>query len=343
MNHAARHPDGATAGVAHQLANAAKIANTPHGVLVPQHTNHSVVEPPVSPANLEAPCGSDRSAIMERVLHVSITNSLGNLARAGPHGGCWRLVDGAQNRTLGQAIEGMDIGAATNQLGSALIHEVTLLQQHSEFPVPLGVHFNCVPAREFTELGDAYAYTVLPNSKLSTPETIFKAAPLSEDMYEWHSQFPQYNATNLETEGILHVNNHPVVFIETGHPVVSILRANCHLIGCDIDSQKKMDGKYFKISRQLLKTCCDTLRQKVLNKITTYDLNTLSLQIHRLNATGWEDLGDGSLAMSGLKLKANWTPEEEENAKRNHLRKFTSTPYTYMARIKIKYEVPHLA
>jgi hypothetical protein len=120
---------------------------------------------------------------MERVLHVSITNSLGNLALAGPHGGCWRLVDGSQARTLGHAVDGMDAGAATSQLSSALIHEVTILQQHSDFPVPLGVHFNCVPAREFTELGEAYAYTVMPNSKITTPETIFKAQPMSEDMY----------------------------------------------------------------------------------------------------------------------------------------------------------------
>ena len=44
------------------------------------------------PAPLDA-CAT-KDTIMERVLHVSITNSLGNLALAGPHGGCWRLVDG---------------------------------------------------------------------------------------------------------------------------------------------------------------------------------------------------------------------------------------------------------
>ena len=299
----------------------------------------------VSGASLDTPVSvlGERATVMERVLHVSITNSLGNLALAGPHGGCWRLVDGSQNRTLGQAVEGMDVGAATSQLSSALIHEVTILQQKNGFPVTLGVHFNCMPAKEYTELGDAYAYTVLPHSDLSTPETVFKASPLSEDMYEWHKQFPQYNASNLETEGIMHVNNHPVVFIDCQHPVVSILRANAHLIGCDIDSQKKIEGTWFKISKQVLKTCCDTLRQKVLNKMTTYDLNTLGLQINRLNSNGWEDFGDGSQAMAGFKIKAGWTPEEEETAKRNHLRKFTSTPYTYMARIKIKYEVPQLA
>jgi len=73
------------------------------------------------------------------------------------------------------------------------------------------------------------------------------------------------------------------------------------------------------------------------------DLDTLGLQINRLNSNGWEDLGDGSQALAGFKVKSSWTPEEEENAKRNHLRKFTSTPYTYTARIKIKYEVPQLA
>ena len=304
---------------------------------------HANLPPVVSGASLDAACSPERGTMMERVLHVSITNSLGNLALAGPHGGCWRLVDGSQNKTLGRAVEGMDAGAATTQLSNALIHEVTLLQQHCDFPVPLGVHLNCVPAKEFTELGDAYAYTVLPNSRLTTPETIFKAQPLSEDMYEWHKEFPQYTAANLESEGIMHVNNQPFVFIDHQHPVVSILRANQHLIGCDIDSQKKMEGTWYKISRQVLKTCADTLRQKVLNNMTNTDLNTLSLQVHRLNANGWEDLGDGSQAMAGFKLKAGWTPEEEENAKRNHLRKFTSTPYTYMARIKIKYEVPQLA
>ncbi len=58
---------------------------------------------------------------------------------------------------------------------------------------------------------------------------------------------------------------------------------------------------------------------------------------------GWEDLGDGTVAKSTLKLNYAWTPEEEEVAKRSHLRKFTSSPYTYTARIKIRYEMPRLA
>lgn len=283
-----------------------------------------------------------RGTVMERVLHVNISNSLGNLALAGPHGGFWKPVDGTQFQILGQAMEGMDASAATHQLSSAMIHEVTLLEHQSTFPVPLGVQINCVPAKEYTELGEAYAYTVLPGSTASTPQCVFKAQPLSDDMYEWRKEYPKYNAANLETEGIMHVNNQAFVFVECEHPVVGLLRNNAHLIGCDIDSQKKLEGSYYKISRPVLKTCCDTLRQKVLNKMQSQDLNTLSVQIHRLNATGWEDLGDGSLAMKNFKLKAGCSLEEEEEAKRKHLRQFTSTPYSYMARIKIKYELPQV-
>lgn len=292
---------------------------------------------------LEASAEEQRGTVLERVLHVNITNSLGNLALAGPQGGVWKLVDGAQHQVLGHCADGMDVGTSTSQLGDVFVHSVEIMQHHNGFPVPLGVQLNCMPPKEYTDLGEAYAYTVLPNSKMTTPEVIYQAKPMNDEMYEWHKQFPQYTAANLESEGVMHVNNQAFCFIDKEHPAVPVLRYNAHLIGCDIDSQKKVDGTWFKVSRQVLKVCCDTIKDKVLSKMKTYDLNTLSMQIHRIGAVGWEDLGDGTVAMQNFKLKSSWTPEEEDAAKRNHLRKFTSTPYTYAARIKIKYEVPRMA
>jgi len=52
-------------------------------------------------------------------------------------------------------------------------------------------------------------------------------------------------------------------------------------------------------------------------------------------------MGDGRLTLRSLKLKAGMSSYEEEEAKRKHLRQFISTPYCYMARIKIKYELPN--
>ena len=207
-----------------------------------------------------------KGVMMERILHVNINNSLGNLALAGPQGGFWRLVDGTQFQTLGSCADNhtMDSSAAINQLCQADMHEVVLLEHQSTFPVALGVKMNCVPSKEFTELGDAYTYTVLPNSNLSTPQQLFKSEPLGADMVDWHKQYPQYNATNLETEGVMPVNNQSIVFIDCEHPAVGLLRANQNLIGVDIDSQKKIDNTWFKISRQVLNVCCDTIRKKIL-------------------------------------------------------------------------------
>lgn len=285
--------------------------------------------------------GETRGVMMERTLHVSITNSLGNLALAGPHGGIWKPVDGIQLKLFANLdSESVDVNNATNQLNCAVIHNVTMLEHQSSFPVPLGVEVNCVPPREVTELGQKYAYTVLPHTNSSNPQTIYQAECLSDDMYEWHKQFPQYTASNLETFGVVPVNGQPFVFIDCDHPVISLLRHNSHLIGCDIDTQKRMDDKYFKIAKQVLQGCCETLRRKVLSKVTSHDLNTLSVQIHRIDAESWEDLQDGTVAMRSFKVKAGLSAEEEQEAQRKHLRNFTSTPYTYMARIKIRYELP---
>jgi hypothetical protein len=98
--------------------------------------------------------------------------------------------------------QNLDTCAATSQFNNAIIHEVTLLEHQSTFPVPLGVTINCVPPREITDIGKKYAYTVLSLTVSSNSETIYKAEALNDDMYDWYKQFPQYNAYNLETEGI---------------------------------------------------------------------------------------------------------------------------------------------
>ena len=201
--------------------------------------------------------GECRGIMMERTLHVSINNSLGNLALAGPHGGLWKPVDGLQLKLFANLdSDATDACAATNQLNCAMIHEVTLLEHQSTFPIPLGVEINCVPPREVTELGQKYAYTVLPKTKSSAQQVIYRPEYLNDDMYEWHTQFPQYTAANLDTHGVIPVNNQPFVFVDCQHPVISLLRHNSHLIGCDIDSQKRMDNQYFKISKQVLQICC---------------------------------------------------------------------------------------
>ena len=111
------------------------------------------------------------------------------------------------------------------------------------------------------------------------------------------------------------------------HPVIALLRHNAGLIGCQIDEQPKIDLEWFKVARQVLSACCQTLRAKVLSKITSNDLNLFQVQLKRLNAETWDDMSDLEAAMSRTTLS------------KEEVQSFLTTPYTYMARLQIKYEI----
>lgn len=217
---------------------------------------------------------------------------------------------------------------ATNQLRTALIHEVKLLQDRSTFPVGLGVHINCVPLHEMTDLGERFAYTVLPLTQNSVGQTIYQCDVGSEEGLQWRKDFPKWTAANLETEGVLNVENNPWVFVHQDHPVISLLRHNAGLIGCQIDDQPRIDGQWFKVTRQVLAACCSTLRSNVLNKVTSNDLNLFQVQIKRLNAENWDDMNH-DLEVAGACPTLTKTEAE----------RFLTTPYAYTARILIKYEI----
>jgi len=270
--------------------------------------------------------GVPQGTILTRTLYVNVTGSLANLSMAGPSGGSWRLVDGKQIGVFRLGSE-VDSQVATNQLRTALIHELKIMQDRSTFPVPLGVTINCVPAHEMTDVGDRFAYTVLPGTQNSVAQTIYQCDTGSEEGLQWRKDYPKWTAANLETEGVLHVDNNPWVFVHETHPVVALLRHNAGLIGCKIDEQPKIDQEWYKVTRQVLSACCQTLRTKVLSKVTSHDLNLFQVQIKRLNAETWDDMNDLAAAKSASSL----SKEEASD--------FITTPYSYMARMQIKYEI----
>jgi hypothetical protein len=278
------------------------------------------------PLAVSSDSGVPQGTILTRTLHVNITGSLTNLEMAGPSGGTWKLVDGKQIGVFGMGSE-VDSQVAINQLRTALIHELKVVQDRSTFPVPLGVTINCVPANEMTDLGDRYAYTVLPRSRNAVGQTVYQCDTGSEEGLQWRKDYPKWTAANLETEGVLHVDNNPWVFVHESHPVIALLRHNAGLIGCKIDEQPKIDQEWFKVTRQVLSACCQTLRTKVLSKVTSHDLNLFQVQVKRLNAEAWDDMNDLAAAQCSTSL----TKEEASN--------FLTTPYSYMARLQIKYEI----
>jgi hypothetical protein len=185
-----------------------------------------------------------QGSVLTRSVMVNITGSLANLAMQGTQAGVWRPVEGMQLRVFGMGSDA-DAQIATNQLRTALIHEVKLLEHRSTFPVPMGVNVECVPSNEKTDMGDGYAYTVLPHSIISVPHVLYQCDVGAEEGNQWRKDFPKYTAANIDTEGILEVQSCPYVFVHQDHPVISLLRHNSNLIGCNIDDQQKIDNEWY--------------------------------------------------------------------------------------------------
>ena len=85
--------------------------------------------------------------------------------------------------------------------------------------------------------------------------------------------------------------------------------------------------------------CCHTLRTQVLNRVAANDLNLFQVQLHRLNAQSWDDINEVSLPLQNFVPDITWDAERIENERRAHVERFLSTPYTYTARISVKYEI----
>ena len=215
---------------------------------------------------------------------------------------------------------------------------ITIKEHRSTYPFILGVSLSCVPPSEVTDHGEKYAYTVLPQSQITSQQKVYECNDNVHHGLVWRMQYPEYNHANLESYGVMDSPGQPTIFLHESHPAVGLLRHNADMIGCDVDQLPRLGGVWLNISRQVLKTCCQTLRAKVLSKFHTQDMNMFSLQLHRLNAEAWDDFGDDALA--SFKPKAKWTPDELDAQKQHHLRQFVTTQYSYVARLEVEFEVP---
>jgi|APCry1669189070_1035195.scaffolds.fasta_scaffold46074_1 hypothetical protein len=302
---------------------------------------------PNAQAHLDAAQGAapqNQNVIVKRTLSVHIVGSLSNLALAGPQAAMWKPLAGKETELFCPSLEGeMDPAEQTNSIRNGLVRSMTIVEQQSTFPCTLGVSVSCIPPSEVTEMGDKYAFTVLPSSRIASPQTVYVSDSSMQENLAWRQQYGKWNKSNLESEGVLDVPGQPYVFVHMDHPSIGLLRHNQDIIGCDVDKMPKIDGRLFKLSRQILASCCNTLRTKILSKMLTQDMNMFSLQLHRIGAETWDDFGDGTTALQGFRVKSKWSPEDVEREKEHHLRQFATTPYHYIARLQLEYEVPAAA
>jgi|APCry1669189070_1035195.scaffolds.fasta_scaffold19356_2 hypothetical protein len=254
--------------------------------------------------------------------NVQISGTMANFSAEGPSAATWRPVEGKHVQIFTNASPDQDLSSSMNILRSAYVVKASLLEQKNGFPVPLGVQVSCIPGQEHNDLGEKFAFTSLPMTHNPMPLTLFEADASANTSQEWRKMYSEYNATNLESHNVLEVNNQNYVFVHENHPVISLLKANTDLLGSELRDDQRIDGEWFKVSKQVLSTCCTTLKAKVLTKIHVNNLMDLQVQLRRIDANTWDEQSDvlhEHTTMLGSNLIDN--------------------PYSFMARLELTYEL----
>ena len=269
---------------------------------------------------------------LTRRLHVSIAGTLSNFGSEGALAAKWQPMEARAVRIFGHHthMDKGDLNASLNSLKNAYILSCRLVEYKSSFPVPVGVMMSCIPNNEMTDSGDRYAFTTLPMSSNTYPHTLFEADASQSEGNEWRKNYPEYTNDNLEKHNIIDVQGMPYVFAHETHPVIDLLRINNDIIGGNLEEYTKFQGDWYRLSKTAMEQCCQTIREKVLNRISFHDLNAFQVQLRRLDAPEWTHHTDAIDEHNRL------YPVEHSKDTRDVM----DRPCSFQARIELTYEIP---
>lgn len=339
----------------------------PHGMGPSHHPYSNTGGAMMSPAAhmggaMGAPASNLSSNMQPSVRHsvviqAEISGSINDFTRMGPGAATWKPVDGKHasifgNRSFGNSMDvtnsdnntgssmmlNADLTHATNTLQNVSILSAELLQYYNNFPTPLGINVSCLPKNEVVDTGDRYTFTTVPNTSVSVPSVLYTAGDSQTQAALWRQEYPQYTATNIDTHQVLKLDNCQFMFVHETHPVINLLRMNKNILGTDIDTQPKMDNQWFKISNDLFQTSCDTLRNKVLNKMETANLMNLTITAVPVGKTDWDNFTNNDI-MKTLVTNPSWDTDTLKQNKALHEATFHNKPNTFIARIRLDYEM----
>ena len=286
----------------------------------------------------EAPNPSQQYLITRRFT-ATIRGSLDQFSKAGSEAATWSPQSGKLGDVFGisEIFEAQaDLGSTAAVLQNALLHKITILEQKNDFPVSLGVSISSIPSEESTRAGHKYAITSLAKTHNPSSCVVFSADEASNEGIEFRNRYPQYNTSNLEKHGVLEVQGQPFLFVSQNHPVVELLANNAELLNAKITEQTLIDGEWYKIAKQVMSTCCGILRTKVLNKVSTRDLNNFAIQIHRLGHKDWVGFTQHDELMSHIPEAVELSGDATKISE--HLNALQKRPHSYSVRLEVQYE-----
>lgn len=71
----------------------------------------------------------------------------------------------------------------------------------------------------------------------------------------------------IDSHGVLNVQGENFVFVSKAHPVIDLLRLNKEILNADIDDQPLIDDQWYKVTKQVMSTCCQQLKVALKTKV----------------------------------------------------------------------------
>ena len=228
------------------------------------------------------------SATITREVLVEIRGSLAKLASSGQTAR-WGVDECAHDIFQASATDkGFAHCAGDCDISNAVLHRLQIKNVRSTFPCAVGVNISGVAGKSFCKEGKAFAQLVLQDtvSNVATP----LVTPDEMTNSEYLKKYPGMTRQNLSKVGIVSVPGEDYVFVDSNHPIVEMLQVNSTVLQVDMSDAQLIDGRWYKVSQQVVEDCTKLLDQQLLQHLPIVNLEDFSVTIERANNESWDSV-----------------------------------------------------
>lgn len=221
-----------------------------------------------------------------RTLTVEIAGSLTKLAAAGIE---TRWGVDKNSSAVFQPVasdKGYSDIAGKCDISNAVLHSMTVKEVRSTFPCTIGVNIAGVVGTHATREGIKYALVVQKDTKHHINKSVVTPDEMTNS--EYLKKYPGMTPDKISTEGIVKVPGEEYVFVDSNHPIVEMLIVNEEVLQVNMKNAELIDGRWYKVSSEVVTDCAKLLDQQLLQHLPLIDLSAFEIKAERLGKIPWD-------------------------------------------------------
>lgn len=230
---------------------------------------------------------TDRGTV-SRTITVEISGSLTKLASDGSQAR-WG-VDKNANAVFQPTStdKGYSDIAGQCDIGNAVLHSMKLTEVRSTFPCTLGIDIAGVSGQHATRDGVKYAIVVQKDTKHHVNKQLVSPDEMTNS--EYLKKYPGMTPDKIAKEGIVRVPGEEYVFVDSQHPIVEMLCVNQDVLQVNMSAAELIDGRWYKVSSDVVTDCTKLLDQQLLQHLPIVDLSDFKVNVERVGKVPWDRL-----------------------------------------------------